>query len=83
MTRHIPKLFVLLAMFVVAPVSAERLANSHRHSTDCPSARAKAQAAATAAGRSAPAKPGPTTITLIDPVPSGSLLGHGAHRITP
>ena len=83
MSRHIPKLLVLLAVFSVAPVSAERLATAHRHSSECPYARAKAQAAAAAAVRPAATKPAPTTITLIDPVPSGSLLGHGSQRITP
>jgi hypothetical protein len=82
MTKHIPKLLVLLAIFSVAPVSAERLANAHRHSAaECPYARAKARAAAAAVANPAAAKqakPAGTTITLIDRVPAGSLFGHGS-----
>jgi uncharacterized membrane-anchored protein len=75
MPRHTLKLLVLLAIFSVAPATARHATAAAGHrSSDCPYARARAEAAARAA-----ASKGATTITLTDRAPaSGSLLGRSA-----
>jgi hypothetical protein len=45
MPTHWRLLLVVPMLSSVAPVSAERLANAQRHSSECPYARARAEAA--------------------------------------
>jgi hypothetical protein len=47
MLRHWRLLLVLVALSSVAPVSAARLAGAYRQSSECPYARARAEAAST------------------------------------
>jgi hypothetical protein len=68
MPKHLPKLLVLAAIFLVAPVKANP--EPAQNTSECPYARAAAAEAAA---------DGPTTLTIETPVPEGSLLGGSDH----
>jgi hypothetical protein len=77
---HKRNLLLLAAIAWMAPLSAHQNPGAVKHHPSaCPYERAREAAAAAAAARAwqpAPAKP-PTTITLKDRVPGGSLFGWG------
>ncbi len=68
MPKHLPKLLMLTATFVVAPVKANP--EPAQNTSECPYARA----AVAEAGAD-----GPTMLTIETPAPEGSLLGGGDH----
>ena len=86
MPRHSLKLLALLVAITVAPANAGHRAAGSKDSS-CPYERARlaAQAAAMPVARPAPTPKAPTTITLIDRVPSESVLGlgHGSGFVSP
>lgn len=78
MPRHMLKLLALGLVFSVAPAAAGRLpAMKAAHHHDCPHKHAQTSAMAVAVPQQAK---GPTTITLPDRVPDGSLLDLGWRR---